>query len=144
MVPEVARRYNPAACVKDMRTARGRLMGSPLAALVAVALCTPVPLAAAAQKAPRPPSCKKIRDAVWAGRTLDQIIAEFETDAHYVMKCTQKPGKRRAAPKARGKKSSKSGAKSGGSKTTSSKARSQSPPSVQRPSSRRAAPQHLP
>ncbi len=57
-------------------------------------------------------SCKKIRDAVWAGKTLDQITAEFDTDAETVMKCTQKKGKRKAAPKAP-KKAKKGAAKSG-------------------------------
>ncbi len=119
-------------------------MRSLTVAVAAVALCAAALPAAAVEKARRPPSCKKIRDAVWAGRTLDQIIAEFDTDAAYVMKCTQKKGKRRAAPKPKGKKSSKPGAKSGAGGTTSNRSKSQSAPPVQRPSSGRAAPQHLP
>jgi len=42
--------------------------------------------------------CKRIRQAVQAGRTLDQIMIDFEVDARRVMKCTQTKGKRRKQP----------------------------------------------
>ncbi len=90
------------------RRRRGRLP-STLATVVAATLWLAAPLhAGSSQKKPAPASCKKIRDAVWANHTLDQIIAEFDTDAEHVMKCTQKQGKRRAAPKEK-KKGSKGG-----------------------------------
>lgn len=77
------------------------------------------------------PSCKKIHDAVWAGKTLEQITAEFDTDAATVMKCTQKKGKRKKAPKSKTKsststKSSKSQSSSGTTSTENTK--SQAPP----------------
>jgi hypothetical protein len=42
----------------------------------------------------RPP-CDKIRAAVTAGRTIDQITKEFDTDAEQVTKCLQTRGRRR-------------------------------------------------
>jgi hypothetical protein len=91
------------------------------------------------------PSCRKIRDAVWAGKTLEQITAEFDTDSKTVMKCTQQKGKRKAAPRTP-KKSTKGGAKSGKSPgaagTSAEKTKSQSPtthkPSAPRSSGRPA------
>jgi hypothetical protein len=98
-------------------------------ALAGLIVCASWPSALQAASSNKP-SCKKIRDAVWAGKTLDQIIVEFDTDAETVMKCTQKKGKRKAAPKAQ-KKSMKSSAKSGKSQssagTSTEKAKSQSP-----------------
>ena len=44
--------------------------------------------------------CKQIREAVAANHTLEQILAEFDTDAKQVTKCTPKRGRRRAGPKA--------------------------------------------
>lgn len=40
--------------------------------------------------------CKKVRAAIVAGRTLDQIAEELHADAQQVAKCTQKRGRRRA------------------------------------------------
>ena len=37
--------------------------------------------------------CKKIRDAVLTGRTLDEVAAQFGTDTEHVIRCIQKPGK---------------------------------------------------
>ena len=42
--------------------------------------------------------CKRIRQAVQAGRTLDQIMVDFEVDARRAMKCTQTKGKKRKQP----------------------------------------------
>jgi hypothetical protein len=71
-------------------------------------LVTGLPLliaAAASQvagaRSPRPP-CDKIRAAATAGRTMDQIIEEFDTDAEQVTKCLQTRARQRkstAAPK---------------------------------------------
>jgi hypothetical protein len=81
--------------------------------------------------------CKKIHDAVWAGKTLEQITAEFDTDAATVMKCTQKRGKRKAAPKAKKQKSTKGGSTSSKAQShtgTSSAEKSQSSsPSTRKP-----------
>jgi hypothetical protein len=52
-------------------------------------------------------SCKRVRDAVWAGHTLDQLTAEFDTDAEHIMKCLQSgKGKKPSAAK-KGKKAAK-------------------------------------
>jgi len=79
--------------------------------------------------------CKKIRDAVWAGKTIEQITAEFDTDPETVMKCTQKKGKRKKAPQSQ-KKSTQKSAKSNKSQssagTSSAEAKSQAP-SVSKP-----------
>jgi hypothetical protein len=40
--------------------------------------------------------CKKIRDAVWTGQTLDEVAAQFGTDTEHVIRCIQKPGGREA------------------------------------------------
>jgi BRCT domain type II-containing protein len=53
--------------------------------------------------------CKKIKAAVWAGRTLDQIMAELDVDAKQVMKCTQQKGKPRKQKAAKPAKSKRSG-----------------------------------
>ena len=53
-------------------------------------------VAAAAAARPSHPSkavCKQVRNAVTAGRTLEQITAEFAVDAEEVMKCVQGRGK---------------------------------------------------
>jgi len=91
---------------------------------------SPSPLHAASSTKP---SCKKIHDAVWAGKTLEQITAEFDTDAATVMKCTQKRGKRKAAPKSKKQPSTKSGSKSSKAQTSAAtsstdKSQSSSPP----------------
>jgi hypothetical protein len=45
-------------------------------------------------------SCKRVHDAVWAGHTLEQLTAEFDTDAQHIMKCLQsRKGKKPAAAK---------------------------------------------
>lgn len=107
-------------------------------------LCPPSLLAAASSKQ----LCKKIRDAVWAGKTLEQITAEFDTDAETVMKCTQKKGKRKSKSKSKKKK----GTKSKSSKTDSSPSPSSaqkstsSSPSGRKPAAPRSGPwpAHLP
>jgi len=38
--------------------------------------------------------CKQVRDALAAGRTLDQITAELHTDADHVAKCVQPRARR--------------------------------------------------
>ncbi len=38
--------------------------------------------------------CKQVRDALAAGRTMDQIIAELHTDADHVAKCVQPRARR--------------------------------------------------
>jgi hypothetical protein len=84
------------------RTARSAALATFIALLVGGPLALPVQ--ARKPKAP----CKQIREAVQAGRTLEQIIAEFHTDAQQVMKCTQKKGKRRKAAKEKSAKPGKS------------------------------------
>jgi hypothetical protein len=95
------------------------------------------------------PSCKKIRDAVWANKTLDQIMKEFDTDAETVMKCTQKSGKRKAsakAPSAKGEKASKGGSKATKSSGGSAGTKSKSTPSSRKSSMPRSGPwpKHVP
>jgi len=72
--------------------------------LVACMLVMAIPLRADAQT-PHQLSCKRVRDAVWGGHTLDQLTAEFHTDAQHIMKCVQsrKGKKRPAAEKGRRK-----------------------------------------
>jgi len=53
------------------------------------------PLGARSKK----PSCKKITAAVWSGKTLDQVVKEFDTTPEYVLRCTQKRGRRKAESK---------------------------------------------
>ncbi len=84
------------------------------------------------------PSCKKIRDAVWAGKTLDQITAEFDTDAETVMKCTQKKGKRKAAPKKAKKGAAKSGKAASGAGTPSTEKAKSPASSSRKPSAPRS------
>jgi len=58
-----------------------------------------VPLSAGV-RTPHQLSCKRVRDAVWAGHTLDQLTAEFDTDAQHIMKCVQsRKGKKPVAAK---------------------------------------------
>jgi len=62
-------------------------------------LASAVPLSAGT-RTPRQLSCKRVRKAVWAGHTLDQLTAEFDTDAQHIMKCLQsRKGKKRLAAK---------------------------------------------
>ena len=90
------------------------------------------------------PSCKKIHDAVWAGKTLEQITTEFDTDAETVMKCTQKKGKRKAAPKSKKQKSTKGAPTSSkapsNSGTSSTDKSPSSSPSTRKPSAPRSGP----
>jgi len=98
-----------------------------VAGLVLCGLCPTMLRASSSTK----PSCKKIHDAVWAGKTLEQIMAEFDTDAETVMKCTQKKGKRKAKPKGKKQSSSKSKSSKGDSSAGSSstpKSTKSSPP----------------
>jgi hypothetical protein len=67
--------------------------------IVSWMLASAVPLSAGT-RAPRQLSCKRVREAVWAGHTLDQLTAEFDTDAQHIMKCVQsRKGKKPAAGK---------------------------------------------
>ena len=103
----------------------------------------PLPLLAASSSANK--MCKKIHDAIRAGHTIDQIMAELDTDAETVVKCTQKRGKRKAAPKQ--KKAAKSSSKSGTTTSTSSGEKSKnSAPSSRKPSAPHSGPlpTHLP
>jgi len=69
-------------------------------------LASAMPLSAETRK-PAQLSCKRVRDAVWAGHTLDQLTAEFDTDAQHIMKCVQsRKGKKPVAAK-EGKKTEK-------------------------------------
>ena len=112
MLPEAGQRYNP--------TEGDRLMHYPTFAVAMLLLCASSPASLHAASAPKPP-CKKIRDAVWAGRTLEQIMKEFDTDAQTVMKCTQKQGRRKADPKTSKKgTTNKSGASAGAGASASS------------------------
>ncbi len=43
--------------------------------------------------------CKKIRDAVWTGQTLDEVAAQFGTDTEHVIRCIQNPKGKRKKPK---------------------------------------------
>ncbi len=51
------------------------------------------PCRAASHKTKAP--CKQIKEAVLAGKTLDQITAEFQVDEQQVVKCTQGKSKHR-------------------------------------------------
>src|SRR6266581_3520718 len=88
-------------------------MNSFLRGIVAALLALSLPASAAAapqgssHKGPSKADCKKIRAAVSAGRTLDQITAEFNTDAEHAMKCMQGKSRHRA----RSKKAKSSGSK---------------------------------
>ena len=123
-----------------------RYLTCAVAGLILSASCPALLHAASAPKA----LCKKIRDAVWAGHTLEQITAEFDTDAATVMKCTQKKGKRKAAPKSKRQKGTKSGSKSskaaGSSGTSSAQKSKSSQPSTRKPPAPRSGPwpAHLP
>ena len=48
----------------------------------------------------RTATCKKMRAALAAGETIEQVAAEFDTDVEHVVKCTQTRVHRRAKPKA--------------------------------------------
>ena len=118
-------------------------------AVAALVVCAALPASLHAASSSKP-SCKKIHDAVWAGKTLEQITAEFDTDAETVMKCTQKRGKRKAAPKSKTRQAAKSSAKSaqtgGTSSTSSSDKPKSSSASSRKPSAPRSGPwpSHLP
>jgi hypothetical protein len=48
--------------------------------------------------------CKQVQKAVWAGHTLEQLTAEFGTDAQHIMKCLKSgKGKKPQAKKAKKK-----------------------------------------
>jgi len=67
--------------------------------LIAWMLAMAIPLRADT-RTPHQLSCKRVRDAVWRGHTLDQLTAEFHTDAQHIMKCLQAgKGKKRPAAK---------------------------------------------
>ena len=120
-----------------MRYLRGTVIG------LTIWATWPMPLLAASSSANK--VCKKIHDAIRAGHTVDQIMAELDTDAETVVKCTQKRGKRKAAPKQ--KKAAKSSSKSGATTRTSSAEKSKSSaPSSRKPSAPHSGPlpTHLP
>jgi hypothetical protein len=61
------------------------------------------PLHAAPHKSNKLP-CKQVQNAVWAGHTLEQLTAEFGTDAQHIMKCLKSgKGKKPQAKKERKK-----------------------------------------
>jgi hypothetical protein len=67
-----------------------------------VTLLLTLALAPQASAVPHPSAktlCKEIRKAVSSGRTLEQITAEFNTDARHVMKCMESRGKSHKTPK---------------------------------------------
>jgi hypothetical protein len=131
MLPEAGQRYN--------RTEGDRLMRYPTFAVAMFLLSASYPSSLHAASAPKPP-CKKIRDAVWAGRTLEQIMKEFDTDALTVMKCTQKQGRRKADPKT-SKKGTKTGSKSGAGAGASSMGKPNvTQPAVRKPPAPRSGP----
>ena len=68
--------------------------------LMIVGLATGLLAVSAPAGQPKPAPCAAIRKAVWAGRTLEQVTAEYGTDAEHVMKCVQPKGKRRKPSKA--------------------------------------------
>ena len=49
--------------------------------------------------------CKKVQQAVRAGRTPEQIMADFQVDARQLMKCLQKKGKKKATKPSKVKRS---------------------------------------
>jgi len=75
--------------------------------------------------------CKKIKAAIWAGRTLDQITTDFEVDARQVMKCTQQKGKARKQKAAKPAKSKHGGSASASKPNTATTG--QAAPSAARP-----------
>jgi hypothetical protein len=108
--------------------------------LVLWAACpTPLLAGSAANK-----MCKKIHDAIRAGHTVDQMIAELNTDAETIVKCTQKRGKRKAAPKS--KKAAKSSSKYSSSSAPSAEQSKSAASSTRKPSAPRSGPlpAHLP
>lgn len=64
-----------------------------LLALALLLTTAPAPLAARPQKDKA--LCKQVQQAVRAGHTLDQIMAEFGVGVQQVMQCVQTKGKRR-------------------------------------------------
>ncbi len=96
----------------------------------------PTPSLAASSAANK--TCKKIHDAMRAGHTVEQIEAELNTDAETIVKCTQKRGKRKAAPKQ--KKPAKSSSKAGSTTGTSSAAKSKSAAPTRKPSAPHSGP----
>ena len=91
--------------VRDVAVGHNRLsIRQPAAFVMCVAVLVAAsvwaPIAAATQAQSQKTLCKKIRQAIAAGRTLDEIVDEFHTDVRQIAKCTQKRGKRRA-PKAK-------------------------------------------
>jgi hypothetical protein len=102
-----------------------------VAALVIGAAALPV--TAASSKKSQKALCKQVHDAIAAGQSLDQIIRDLNTDAQQVMKCTQKPGRRRA-PKSPKKARSKPAAKrEAHTSSTTEKPSSSGPPRTSRP-----------
>ena len=75
--------------------------------LAAALLAAPVHAAASTSQAERD-LCKKVRAALADGRTMDQIVSEFSTDAEHVTKCLQqRPRRRKPSARARTKKKKK-------------------------------------
>jgi hypothetical protein len=72
-----------------------------VAALFALAVTAP---AHAAPHTSNKLLCKQVRNAVWAGHTLEQLTVEFGTDAQHIMKCLKSgKGKKPQAKKERKK-----------------------------------------
>jgi hypothetical protein len=57
------------------------------AIMVCISLIVMAPGPAAAKEKSHRQWCKHVRDAVRAGHTLDQLTAEFDTDAAHIVKC---------------------------------------------------------
>jgi len=76
-------------------TFRSARQTTPTAVVVALFLLMlpAAPGAAATHKAKAP--CKQIKEAVQAGKTLQQIAAEFQVDEQTVIKCTQGKSRKR-------------------------------------------------
>jgi hypothetical protein len=112
-----------------------------IASVAAVVIGTAaLPAAAASSKKSQKALCKQIHDAIAAGQTLDQITRDLNTDEQQVMKCTQKPGRRRA-PKSPKKARSQPAAKpEAHTSSTTEKPKSSTPPRTSRPLRRRPIP----
>jgi hypothetical protein len=99
--------------------------------LVAVLCLFALPPPSMARSRSKNALCKQIKAAIWAGRTLDQIMTEFDVDARQVMKCTEQKGKARKQKAAKPAKSKHSGSASASKPNTAKTG--QAAPSAARP-----------
>ena len=79
---------------------RARLVVSFVVGLSIAAGATP---ARSASRKAHQLSCKQVREAVAANHTLEQLTAEFDTDAQHVMRCLQSKGKKKSSSRSKGK-----------------------------------------